>query len=69
MNPIRKATALIIALTITLTGATLATAPMALAGSQPVTLHRYAALEQVVTCSHITAGTSCHKLLTPIHWG
>ncbi len=34
MNSIHKAAALVIALTITLMGATLATAPLALAGSQ-----------------------------------
>ncbi|MFZ0501925.1 MAG: hypothetical protein WAU49_17740 [Steroidobacteraceae bacterium] len=49
MNPIRKATALVIALTITVTGATLATAPMALAGSQSVTLTQEKSVASAVT--------------------
>ena len=51
MNSIHKAAALVIALTITLTGATLATAPLALAGSQSLALHRHTAVEQVVACN------------------
>jgi hypothetical protein len=55
MNSIYKAAALVIALTITLTGATLATAPLALAGSQSVALHRHSAVEQVVACNACTS--------------
>ena len=54
MNSIHKAAALVIALTITLTGATLATAPLALAGSQSLTLHRDSIVEQVVACTTCT---------------
>lgn len=54
MISIHKAAALVIALTITLTGATLATAPLALAGSQSIALHRLAAVEQVVACNACT---------------
>ena len=55
MNSIYKAVALVIALTITLAGATLATAPLALAGSQSFTLHHHAAVEQVVACNACTS--------------
>jgi hypothetical protein len=51
MNSIRKAAALVIALTITLTGATLATAPLALAGSRSLALHRLSAVAQIVACN------------------
>jgi hypothetical protein len=51
MNSIHKAAALVIALTITLTGATLATAPLALAGSQSLALHHHAAVAQIVACN------------------
>lgn len=54
MNRIQKAATLVIALTITLMGATLATAPLALAGSQWVALHRHSAVEQVVACNTCT---------------
>lgn len=39
MNPIQKAATAFMALTITLVGATLVTAPLALADIRPVTLH------------------------------
>ncbi len=55
MNSIYKAATLVVALAITLTGAMLATAPLALAGSQSVALHRHAAVEQVVACSACTS--------------
>jgi hypothetical protein len=51
MNSIHKAAALVIALTITLTGATLVTAPLALAGSQSLSLHHHSAVEQIVACN------------------
>jgi hypothetical protein len=51
MNSIHKAAALVIALTITLTGATLATAPLALAGSRSVAPHAHSTVEQVVACN------------------
>jgi len=51
MNSIHKAAALVIALTITLTGATLATAPLALAGSQSLSLHDHSAVERIVACN------------------
>jgi hypothetical protein len=51
MNSIHKAAAFVIAFAITLTGATLATAPLALAGSQSIALHRHSAVEQVLACS------------------
>jgi hypothetical protein len=55
MNSIHKAAALVIAVTITLAGATLATAPLALAGSQSVASHRQSALEPLLACTTCTA--------------
>lgn len=51
MNRLHKAAALVIAFAITLTGAALATSPMALAGSQSIGLHRHSAIAQVLACS------------------
>lgn len=51
MNRIQKATTFVIALTITLTGAALVTAPLALAGSQLVALHAHSQIQEVVACS------------------
>ena len=39
MNPFQKAAAAVMSLTITLVGATLATAPLVLAAAQPVATH------------------------------
>jgi hypothetical protein len=39
MNPFQKAAAAVMSLTITFVGATLATAPLVLAGVQPVAFH------------------------------
>lgn len=55
MNSIHKAAALVIALTITLAGATLATAPLALAGSQSVASHRQSHLYPLVACNTCAA--------------
>lgn len=55
MNSIHKAAALVIALTITLMGATLATAPLALAGSQFVAAHHQPALAPLVACNTCAA--------------
>ncbi|HUA22900.1 MAG TPA: hypothetical protein VMA54_02180 [Steroidobacteraceae bacterium] len=54
MNTLHKAAALVVAFAITLTGATLATAPLALAGSQSIASHRHAAIEQLLACSTCT---------------
>ena len=50
MNSIHKVATLVIALTITLAGATLATAPLALTGSQSLALQHRSAVTQVVAC-------------------
>ena len=54
MISIHKAAAVVIALTITLTGATLATAPLALTRSQSIALHAHSAVAQVVACNACT---------------
>jgi hypothetical protein len=54
MNSIHKAAALVVAFAITLGGATFATAPLALAGSQSSALH-HSAIVQVLACSTCTS--------------
>lgn len=51
MNRIEKAATFVVALTITLLGATLATAPLALTGSHSAASYRHARFEQVVACN------------------
>jgi hypothetical protein len=51
MNRIQKAATFVIALTITLMGATLSTAPLALAKSQSLASHAHSYFEQVMACS------------------
>lgn len=55
MNSIHKAAALVVAFAITLTGAALATAPLALAGSQSTALQHHAAIAQILACSACTS--------------
>ncbi len=54
MNRIQKAAAALIALAITLTGATLATAPLALAGVQARSSHPLASASCVAPITSIT---------------
>lgn len=51
MNRIEKTATFVVALTITLVGATFATAPLALTGSHSVASHRHSSFEQVLACS------------------
>ena len=55
MISIHKAAALAIALAITFAGATLVTAPLALAGSQSVASHRQSALKALVASTTYAA--------------
>lgn len=55
MNTLHKAAALVVAFAITLGGATFATAPLALAGSQSIASHRPSAIGQLLACSTCTA--------------
>ena len=56
MNRIQKTAAAFMALTITLVGATLATAPLALAGVRPAALHHViSSLAQSPTASLVTS--------------
>ena len=57
MNRIQKTATAFMALTITLVGATLATAPLALADVRPATLHHVvSSLAQNTTASTVTSG-------------
>lgn len=51
MNRIEKTASFVIALAITLAGATFATAPLALTGLHSGTSYRHATAEQVLACN------------------
>jgi len=55
MNRIEKTTTFIAALTITLLGATFATAPLVLAGSKSIASHPHSNAAQVLACNTCAA--------------